>query len=1646
MAISNQVNITATIPPGYALQDYLCNGPHESNITVVLGDGEYRLSSASLCSISDADIIAITGQSTENTTVRCEGVGTVISLIKTQLLIMERITFINCGIHLVSIENILITMCTFKNSSNRAIFSASSNNTYIANCTFQNNGATNEYGGIGGGGGVSLYFSTGDVRITNCSFENNSATNDYGTRGIVGGGLDVFFESSSGHVGKVGSTCNVSITNCTLYKNIFEGGGGGGAVMLYGSTGNFIITNCTFQNNSATNDFDGGGGGGGVLLYNSTGDIIITNCTFQNNSATNNFDSSGGGGGGVLLYYSTGDVIITNCTFQNNSAAFDLCVSDGGGGGVLLYHSTGDVIITNCTFQNNSAAFDLCVSDGGGGGVLLYHSTGDVIITNCTFQNNSAAFDLCVSDGSASGGGGVLLYESTGDVSFNNCTFQTNIATCNNCAIGGGGGISLLRLPGEVSIINCTFQNNIADYGGGGGVLLYKSTGYVNITNCAFESNSVTKSFGGGGILLYGSRNNISITNCKFQNNSATNVTGEDDGAGVGGAGVSFYKSTGNVTITNCSFLNNIAANIYYYNGVFGKDIETGGSSSASPRVVFDGGDGGGGGAVLLHFTEGYVIITYCIFQNNSATNNNDGGGGAVLCYESKGNVSITNCTFQNNSATNYYDGGGGGGAVLLRKSRSHVSITNCTFQMNSATNDYGGGGVLSSISAGIISITNCTFQNNIAFFGGAILIITNSSIFISGSTFTKNLAVGGAALFATNNIIAIFNKYPQILIQDVESLGHLILQDVIVEDNHCSCNEFNENRGGAIYFNGMKVDIFGNTIPGSQFLFNTPLGAIQGAIGILNLHGNIRLSNNTGENGGAICLYNNVPLYFFEECAVEFFRNIATGFGGAIYIDDGRDKRSQAMSNLNFCAIRLITGDNIFPRYTFDNSIFSITFTDNHAQQSGHAVYATPIHECIHCIQDIHTAIYIPDNCQTLTSYFNITPLPDDLNDIQVLSFPKKMHLCACSDPNLCNVISQYEGKVTTYPGRTVRLNVTSVDDGNNLSPSVVYTLIHTNSNTTPQITLGPRQSAQWIGTECGMIEYQIYGPENASLKLLLSNYPTNFPTVLEVRLLPCEAGFTLMTHSSSTGAMKCDCSLFFTSHGVVCDTSDGTVTRNKTNWIGVYNNTLPALASSCPLDYCNSSIIKLSLSRSGDLCNGERTGILCGHCHGNQSVIFGSSKCQVCSDMWLFTLVMFAVLGILLVAALFFLNLTVTQGTLYGLIFYANIIQVNTSIFFNQSILRPLQVIVSFVNLDLGLPLCFYDGMDDADKAGLQFVYPAYLLILTMTVIVLCHYCLQRSSTTSSRSCLYRFPIIIGERAVGVLSTLIYLSYSKLLRTVIDVFTYSTVHLPTGDIYIWFYDGNVEYLHEKHAVLFVAAMVTCTLFLIPYTLALTFIPIIERYSEHNRLFNYLHKKTNQIKPMNDAHYAPYKGEWRWWLGARLWVVVVMYSLNPVYSSEKPSLLLSIQATMVILFMLVQARIEPFGKSLQKTDERNKRTNFCNQLNNWLDLFYLLNYTVLALSMSYILDKSSDQTQMAVVSVGVLVGLYVVVLMVTVLYHLIVAILKACKMYDRAREKIIGLFERKYVLMVPTVLDDPTTSTTTVTVNYGLREPLCED
>ena len=469
-----------------------------------------------------------------------------------------------------------------------------------------------------------------------------------------------------------------------------------------------------------------------------------------------------------------------------------------------------------------------------------------------------------------------------------------------------------------------------------------------------------------------------------------------------------------------------------------------------------------------------------------------------------------------------------------------------------------------------------------------------------------------------------------------------------------------------------------------------------------------------------------------------------------------------------------------------------------------------------------------------------------------------------------------------------------------------------------------------------------------------------------------------------------SCGCSKFLSSFGVTCDINHGTVSKYRLlQWIGLDPAGTVAVSNTCPSKYCNLETAGIMLASPADICADSHVGVLCGQCPNGFSVVFGSDKCLKCSNMWLLTILMYAILGALLVAALFALNITVTSGTLYGPIFYANILVVNATIFFSQSGLAPLEIIVSFINLDLGFPLCFFDGMDNLTKIGLQFVFPVYLLVIAVTIVTTSHYCLSWSSTSTAVSCAHRVKRSIGKIAVNVLATLIYLSYTKVLRTVVAIFTYTTVYLQNGNtVAVWFYDGTIKYLGGKHIMLFVLAMVT-SIILIVYTLALTFIPIIDMYSEKHKVCRWLNQKVSHLKPLNDAYYAPYKGEWRIWLGARLWLVVILYILEPFLGAENPPLLLMIHVILVIVFTSIQIHIMPFGKT--PPQESGKRKYNCldaqNFIYNGLDLFYPLNYAILSLIVSYLNANKTKSIHLKAV-VGALVGIALFVFFFTILFH----------------------------------------------------------
>ena len=123
------------------------------------------------------------------------------------------------------------------------------------------------------------------------------------------------------------------------------------------------------------------------------------------------------------------------------------------------------------------------------------------------------------------------------------------------------------------------------------------------------------------------------------------------------------------------------------------------------------------------------------------------------------------------------------------------------------------------------------------------------------------------------------------------------------------------------------------------------------------------------------------------------------------------------------------------------------------------------------------------------------------------------------------------------------------------------------------------------------------------------------------------------------------------------------------------------------------------------------------------------GLFQCIPCSDNSICSLVLL----------LFVFNtLTMATGYLNGLIFYANIVQYNRLILFpHDRHTGPLTVFISWINLDLGIQTCFYNGMDTYANTWLQFVFPKYIWIIVVAIVIASKYSSRVAKLYSRKEC---------------------------------------------------------------------------------------------------------------------------------------------------------------------------------------------------------------------------------------------------------------------------------------------------------------------
>ena len=311
------------------------------------------------------------------------------------------------------------------------------------------------------------------------------------------------------------------------------------------------------------------------------------------------------------------------------------------------------------------------------------------------------------------------------------------------------------------------------------------------------------------------------------------------------------------------------------------------------------------------------------------------------------------------------------------------------------------------------------------------------------------------------------------------------------------------------------------------------------------------------------------------------------------------------------------------------------------------------------------------------------------------------------------------------------------------------------------------------------------------------------------------------------------------------------------------------------CPYDYCKSinGPQSIKLEQSNDQCTFFRSGILCGQCRPGLSNILGSSQCRECSSYWLFAVIPgVAISGILPVVILKVLNLIVSNGAINALIFYTNIVRaiLNTQ---NGRMHFILRYFIAWLNLDIGIETCFYDGFNAYAMAWFQFVFPLYVWSIMIVIIVSSHY-----STRASK--------VSGNNAVSVLATLFLLSYTKILRTVITIFSSTTLEYPDGfSKRVWLYNGNIEFLRGKHIPLFIMAIVTLVVLSIPFTISLIMIQWLRKVSHYHTLF-----WVSRLMPLFDSYIGPYRHKHYYWTGLLLLVRAIILLVLSLNQSNNPT------------------------------------------------------------------------------------------------------------------------------------------------------------
>ena len=953
----------------------------------------------------------------------------------------------------------------------------------------------------------------------------------------------------------------------------------------------------------------------------------------------------------------------------------------------------------------------------------------------------------------------------------------------------------------------------------------------------------------------------------------------------------------------------------------------------------------GGGALIIYHdsidkrsheYNDSYLHIYNSFFYNNSycgiqgvyeiyshfsekfSSENfllGGGGGLSILLTQIhyRVNVTVENSTFLNNTARY---GGGANVEIFTAVFDSHVTFKDCNFTKNGIEGDL----VLDldylTAGSGLLFITDilqptfdrsvdivaeketipCTlningskFVDNHGFSGGAILIVSlyapllggtlQEELHIESCLFERNFGVIGAAVYAQE-----WKQSP------VQRGLDIIFHDVIFDSNTVySLSDLATSTQTSAVIELITLNV---TFSGDSVIENSVGTGLRTTSSVLIVMDNLTFRNNSGSYGGALRLETGAIMVLRNNTNVTFSNNTGAVYGGAIYVSTVATlpSLSQVDCSIYFGHINLLCFSTIHSQcddVTEYNT--NVIFKENSAPL-GSMVYGTTLETC-------PWAIVLRDKYELQNSSLSLFELFSDESLWNGSSFSSPF--CFDKPPNNASQVSTGtarivldQSEISAIPGETITLGIQTLDKFNRSVPTLLTSQpssdarklhVSTRIGGSDYFLLQQSNNPDNFTMEANITVYGNEGVDSVSVSLFSLISLTQ--SEITVNVTSCLEGF-MYNHTSHL----CECSNLISNSRVECDHSDFTLHVPQDQWVGLGPGGELVVAD-CHFDYCLGGKRIIKPPDFDKQCQDDynRGGIVCGRCAEGYSTVFGSNRCLKCSNNYIAMIIVFALLGIILVSAISFLQITISEGYLNGMLFYANVLNLYLPLLTKSgSNIVHIFFLVSLLNLNLGFECCFYDGMTGLARTGLNLVFPFYIFLLMFIIILLVKWS-NRFSNWCTRS---------GFSAAKVFVTLLVMSYSSLLETCIEILGFDTIAEGNKTHIQWRIDDNQGYFHGAHAFLGLVAIILI-IFLLPIPFLLLF---------EGRIFKF--RIFHHYKPLYDAVWAPFKPKFRFWVGLRL----ILRGLPFIFVNAMPHPLnILFLATFLVTLLWIQGMLKPF-------------------------------------------------------------------------------------------------------------------------------------